>query len=106
MKVNKVKKADKNIPEKEYWMKTGGGSLRFAGKRIKRNQIFIAYEKDLPKAFMDTIVKSTRQEYVAQSGEPIEPYLERLKGGQYHVYNQNNQMINPKPVNRRMLKEY
>ncbi len=41
------------------WKKTGGGSLRLAGRKqsiIKPGQVFEAKRSELPKAFMDTIV--------------------------------------------------
>lgn len=53
-------KTTKTVAEKSpgipTWKKLGGGSFRLAsGKIIKPNQVFQAYESEIPKAFRDCV---------------------------------------------------
>lgn len=42
-------------PKPARFRKTGKGSLRWGNRIIKPGQVFEAYRKDVPKAFMDTL---------------------------------------------------
>jgi hypothetical protein len=88
------------------WRKIGGGSFRMAsGRIIKPNEVFLAFEREIPEAFRDVVIPEEplpdAAERVIPAEEATPKYELRSKGpGWYDVVN----VATGEPINERSLR--
>lgn len=102
-------------PEKLLWRKIGGGHLIFQNRLIKPNETFYAHEKDIPKAFKDSIIcvdDVVRQKVVKEQANQVQKTQEvkyKVKvtkdPEQFNVVNENGKAINDKPLIKDLAEE-
>lgn len=101
-------------PEKIWWRKTGGGSLRLLidGRRvmIKPNQKFKASIEEVPRAFLDVIVPLSalpkdEPAPVMQAPETVYVLKARGKSGWYDVVDKNGKVLNEKALKKEVAEK-
>ena len=100
-KVEEVKE-----PEKLLWRKIGGGFFIFENHMIKPGETFRAHEKDIPKAFKDSIVpvdeaqvKAARAQVAkAVKAQEVHYTLVEVTEGLWDVVNEKGKAINDEPL--------
>jgi len=95
-------KPEANV-NKPYWQKKGGGAFRFQGQRIKRDQIFQAYESEIPKAFRDNIKKvdangQDLERKKAEAAKKQDPQIVRRAGAWWDVYDTKGKKVNERAL--------
>ena len=105
--VEKVQVVVPVVEKRVYrWKKLGGGSLRFAGKIIKPNEIFISTKEDIPAAFLDLLeclddvgFKAELSKEKVEKNTPPEVYELKSAGEDlWNVVNPYGKVVNPKPL--------
>lgn len=81
------------------WRKTGGGSLRLAGRIIKPGQSFTAYLDEIPKAFIQSLECLDKELLKEQSetkpvAREIQFTVRNYKGNLFDVVNKQGKPIN------------
>lgn len=86
------------------WKKVGAGSFRMPDRIIKPNEVFMAYEHEIPKAFRDIViclseldieVATTEAKFIAAKYEVV-----IHSPGWYNVVNEEG-----KPINEKLLRK-
>jgi hypothetical protein len=106
-RTNKVEKEEQVDKQLLKWRNSGGGTFRMAGgKIIKPNQVYKAYEDQVPAAFRDTQICleeiPTEVKVIPKKSKNATPKYEIVhKGaGWYDVIDSSG-----KPVNEKALRE-
>lgn len=96
---------ERTTNKKPRWKKVGGGSMRLArGKIVKPNEVFSAYESELPKGcghLLMAVDGQTQEEEEPTPASATPSFEPRSKGGGwYDVVN----IVSGKPVNEKSLR--
>jgi hypothetical protein len=88
-----------NVKKLLRWRKTGGGSLRLAGRIIKPGQSFTAYLDEIPKAFIQSLECLDKELLKEQSeakpvAREIQFTVRNYKGNLFDVVNKQGKAIN------------
>lgn len=88
-----------NVKKLIRWRKTGGGSLRLAGRIIKPGQSFTAYLDEIPKAFIQSLECLDKELLKEQSeakpvAREIQFTVRNYKGNLFDVVNKQGKPIN------------
>lgn len=88
-------------PKPASWRKTGKGSLRWGNRIIKPGQIFEAFRKDIPNAFLNTLEEITPEvmpEKYKETVQPVKFSKVETEGG-FNIVDSHGRVLNEKVLN-------
>ena len=88
------------------WKKTGGGSFRLPNRIIKPNQVFKAYEEEIPESFRDVVIPlDDVVEQVSEKEDASTPQVTDFKvvhraGKWYDIESASGKKLNEKALSK------